>query len=76
MKLNINYWDHSKEICIDFTNKGYLDHSITITRSGVFSFDIESEEGSGYIYFDFLGYDLCCLMALWQETYGRQDNHV
>lgn len=75
MKLYIHYWDHNKELCIEFSKNG-LDHLILI-KNGRVEFEVECEYmGSSNIYFEFLLYDLCGLMALWQETYGRLDDYV
>jgi len=64
----IHYWGISKEICVDFKHG---DQPSIVIRDGMFLFEHNGEyHGPSTYYYDFLMYDICSLISLWEEVYG------
>ena len=65
----IHYWDFSKEIWIEFDGK----KSLTISNGNL---EVEYDDVNAYyassVSFFLDTYDLCALIALWQECYGKE----
>ena len=65
----ISYWDSSKEISFDFNS--IYDWSIKIRGTGKIEIEHSGEYyGPTSYWYELDIYDLCCLIALWEEVYG------
>lgn len=74
MIKSIHYWDHIKTIYVELEPANGSDVDIKISR-GKIDMEIEGDyygPAGYYLFFDI--YDLCCLIALWTECYGGDDD--